>query len=212
MKQVPIGRSVAGRLGLALLILLVAAALPLRADDTVEVTAVTGFDTFRVDSVEYRLIGLALPSNGGHGAEECAAYLRSLIEGKSIGLIADSLLPDAPGAPRARFATLGRMPINRLMIADGYADPAPINHSRWKEFAAVYEATHGKTIERSPEGTTTTAPTITIETANSSQVLTPTPSAPAKESTSVQCSATTKKGSRCSRKTTNASGKCWQHE
>ena len=36
--------------------------------------------------------------------------------------------------------------------------------------------------------------------------------APVRKATSCQCTAKTKSGTRCSRMTTSASGKCWQHE
>lgn len=39
-----------------------------------------------------------------------------------------------------------------------------------------------------------------------------TPSSSSPKATSTQCTARTKSNTRCSRTTTNASGKCWQHE
>ena len=38
------------------------------------------------------------------------------------------------------------------------------------------------------------------------------PQAPTKTATSTQCTARTKSSARCSRMTTNANGKCWQHQ
>lgn len=51
---------------------------------------------------------------------------------------------------------------------------------------------------------TRTAPSTSEETAGSA-------TSPSTRSAAVQCSGTTKKGTRCKRMTTNASGRCYQH-
>ena len=142
-----------------------------------------------------RLLGIDAPADGSVSAADCRSHLQELVGGKDLRLLADSTFADDGSDTIVRYLYLDSILVNSRMIADGYAVDLPINHAKRDEFRSVSAGriqNAGTRAAGSPDHTSGT-------TESSS-------------STSVQCSATTKKGSRCKRMTTNSSGLCWQHE
>ena len=142
-----------------------------------------------VDGRVVRLIGIDLPTSTS--ASDCREHLRQLIGTNSVTLVADTILLDHSSDTLERYVYVGSVMLNQLMIADGFAISSPVNHSRRDEFQAFLPLSKSVSTESSSEA----------ESSSSSSA-----------STSVQCSRKKKKGTRCKRMTTNASGKCWQHE
>lgn len=166
---------------LALLLL----ATPILAQDTVEVGKVTSGTTFTTSTGEkIILLGVGTPKSAVVDAEDIRTHLAILIEGQTVVLVADSLLPVRKGTRHCWVYAGGEL-INLRMVASGYASALKTpKHSKLAELMAAEKEARA---EQSGAWST-------------------------ERSSAVQCSGTTKKGSRCLRMTTNPSGKCWQHE
>ena len=186
------------------LMLLTLTLLPLssllsQSGETVTVTSILSPTVVQLDDGRIvQLLGTAPVASELHTPEQGRAHLQALIGNKPVMLISDSTLQDFSTDTLARYLYIDTILINRQMIADEYALPSSLNHSRREEFQSLY--------------TVRTAERKTREAAASVDQSKKASSSSSSESTSVQCSARTKKGARCKRMTTNASGKCWQHE
>ena len=167
---------------------------PLFAADTVRVARVTGVDSFTLDDgTTIGLLGITKPDGKGATTEECIEHLRGLIEGKQVILERDTTVVDTEGKAPQRLVFLDGTLINLQMISDGYARPSSTPHQLTAGFAAAHATARSAGV-----GAWARPTTHTTESHSS-------------ESTSRQCSGTTKKGTRCKRMTTDGSGRCWQH-
>jgi micrococcal nuclease len=157
-----------------------------RAQDTVTVKKVVNGTTIMTSSGEkIALLGVATPRTQAITAEDARSQLESLVEGNTVVLIADSLAGADGKGPKLRFLLVGGSLVNLEMIRLGYGTaPKKPNHAHLAEFQAAEKQARAEQV-----GAWAT-----------------------ERATSVQCSATTQKGSRCSRMTTSLSGRCWQHE
>ncbi len=177
------------------------------AQDTVSIATIRSSTTVVTASGDtIGLLGVGLPRLGLVTLEQARDHLALLLSNGWAILVADSLVPDPPTGAKPRYIYLpDGEHLNLRMIADGNATAArqPV-YSRREEFILAE-----KNVGSEPSGT--------LQVKTNPLDLLPKPSGRStewnsKRSSSVQCSATTKKGTRCSRTTTNASGKCWQHE
>lgn len=153
--------------------------------DTVVVKKVTSGTTFTTDDDRtITLLGVSIPKSQAITAADARKHLAELIEGKTVVLAIDSLAPADTKKTALRHVYSGSTLINLKMLEDGYAAASGTKHSLAKTFSEAHDA--AKSAHRGAHAT--------------------------ERSESVQCSATTKKGTRCKRTTTNLSGRCWQHE
>lgn len=153
--------------------------------DTVLVKSVTGGTTFTTDDGRtITLLGLTVPKSRAMSASDAKEHLAEMIQGETVVLTADSLAPADTKKSVLRYVYNGSTLVNLAMIADGYGAPSTTKHSMGGTFKETHD--DAKTAHRGAYAT--------------------------ERSTAVQCSATTKKGTQCSRMTTNLSGRCWQHE
>ncbi len=166
------------------------------ASDTVRVKRVVGVDAFETeDGSTIGLLGITLPNGEGASVAECVAHLRSLIEGRVVVVVVDTTVADVSGTNLQRLVYLDGELINLRMISDGYARPSSTAHLRSASFASAHStARSGGVGAFAPKATTS-------ESSGES----------AGESSSVQCSGRTKKGTRCKRMTKSPSGRCYQH-
>ena len=152
--------------------------------DTVTVATVTGVDSFiDTEGNSWGLLGITKPKGKGVTGKECVTHLASLIEGKSVLLIADSTVVDSPGKTPQRLLYLEADLVNLKMILDGYARASKRAHQLSDSFADAERTAHSE--HRGAHAT--------------------------ERSTAVQCSGHTQSGRRCRRMTNNLSGRCWQH-
>lgn len=153
--------------------------------DTVLVQEVTSGTTFKTaDGTTFTLLGLAIPTSKAVSANEAKEHLATMIEGKSVVLLTDTLAPADTRKSKLRFVYLGSTFVNLRMIEEGYATTTKANHSFSASFAEAL--TTARSSNRGAHAT--------------------------ERSTAVQCSGTTQKGARCKRTTTNLNGRCWQHQ
>ncbi|MBS1914481.1 MAG: hypothetical protein JST22_21000 [Bacteroidetes bacterium] len=170
--------------GAALLLLIIA--LPAFAADTVTVKKVTSGNTFLTGTGErISLLGLAAARSPALSQSDARATLAAMIEGQRVIVVADTGAGGATAAAEGRYVYIGDRFVNLEMIATGHALAAlTIRHSHLTEFKAA---------ERAARAAHTGAFSVV-------------------RATAVQCSAITRKGTRCSRMTTNLNGRCWQHQ
>lgn len=153
--------------------------------DTVLVKSVTSGTTFKTDDGRtITLLGLNTPKSQAISAADAKEHLAELIEGETVILLSDSLAPKDTKKSTMRYVYSGSALVNLTMLEDGYAAPSSTKHS----LLSTFKETHAEA-KSAGRGAYAT-----------------------ERSTAVQCSATTKKGTQCSRMTTSLSGKCWQHE
>ena len=156
-----------------------------RAGDTVSVAKILGPDLIQLeDGTKIGLLGIATPKSRAVTKQDCIDHLSSLINGKTVVLVADTLGVDKKGKTLQRYVYLDGTLINMRMISDGYAAPSKTSHSLKADSATAFA--NAKSSQRGAHAT--------------------------EKSTAEQCTAKTQKGTRCKRYTTNLSGKCWQHE
>jgi len=157
-----------------------------RSQDTVTVKKVLSGTTFQTTTGEkIALLGLGVPTSRAIDAEDVKEHLATLLEGKTVVLVADSLAGPGKKGTKLRYVYLGDNLVNLQLVREGYATssrkPA---HSMITDFQSVEKE------------------------AKANQV-----GAYATEKPyEVQCSAITRKGTQCSRMTRSLSGRCWQHE
>lgn len=199
---------------LPLLCALLAIADVAYAQEIVAVVAGNRFITSSGDTIQ--LLGVGLPKSGETASEDARRHLQQILDtAQQAILIADSLVADASGAARQRYVYLsdGRL-VNLMMIIDGHGTAAatPV-HSMIVPFT-VAERTKGAGINLGdfiPEFLREKVPGLRNRDDSASTRASGTPPR-SRRSATVQCSATTKKGARCRRMTTNSNGRCWQHQ
>ena len=156
-----------------------------QSGETVKVAAVLGTDLIQLeDGTKVGLLGITTPQSRAITKQDCIDHLSLLIKGKTVRLVADTLVPDKEGKTPQRYVYLDDKLINLRMISDGYAAPSKTSHSFKEDFATAYA--NAKSSQRGAHAT--------------------------EKSTAEQCPATTQQGTQCQRYTTNLSGKCWQLE
>lgn len=157
-----------------------------QAQDTVTVKKVVNGTTVVTNTGEkISLLGVLTPRSQAITADDARDQLTSLVEGNTVILIADSLAGVDGKGPKLRYLMVDGSLVNLEMIRLGYGTaPKKPNHARLAEFQAAEKQARAEQVGA-----------WAVERA-----------------TSMQCSATTRKGTQCSRMTTSLSGKCWQHE
>ncbi|HVZ41093.1 MAG TPA: hypothetical protein VHI13_17555 [Candidatus Kapabacteria bacterium] len=161
-------------------------ALPAFAADTVTVRKVTSGNTFLTSTGErIVLLGLATARSSAISPSDARATLATMIEGQRVVVVADTGAGGATAAAEGRYVYLGGHFVNLEMISTGHALAAiTVGHSHLAEFKAAEQLARA-----AHSGAFSTV-----------------------RATAVQCSAITRKGTRCLRMTTNLNGRCWQHQ
>lgn len=168
-----------------LVILLFLSTISLTARDTVVVRKVTSATEIVLeDGRTIALLGVGPAKSVAIEPEEGRIHLEEILAVGTITIEADSTLT-GPALASMFYVYAGDRLVNGDMIADGFGTASNKPRcNRTGEFAGREK--EARAAHNGAWGT--------------------------ERSVSVQCSATTQKGTRCKRMTRNLSGKCWQHE
>jgi endonuclease YncB( thermonuclease family) len=104
-----------------LMLFLLLLTLPAAAQDTVSINKVIDPVTFVTSTGEkITLLGVGGPATGAFTTKDLVERLTSLLRGRSVVLVRDSLVPDARSAPRLRYVFNDGELVNHMLISKGF--------------------------------------------------------------------------------------------
>ena len=133
---------------LCLPLLGLAMAATLRAQDTVRVKKVISGTLFMTTGgARISLLGVGDPPTGAVTPRDAKDRLESLLKGKSIVVMADSMVGSPIGAPQPRYVWAGDVLVNQRLIDDGFATLVRgSSFSMYNRFAAAEDRAKGNKI------------------------------------------------------------------